>query len=144
MAIIGFTEGNVGLWRYVDRDIVGGRALRAEPYEGEEHRGRGLQKWSWPEGEQKLERLVTQDVKAIAPTTDGGVVMSQAFPPDGGNGPRGTAKWAWYPRPEVDDELLFPRGAEVREIEFMNHEWSHGTYMGAKGLFPAKYVQPEH
>ena len=143
MAIVGFTEGKIGQWRYVDRDIVGGRTLRTEPYDSPEHGGQGLQKWTWSQGDQKWERLVTKDVKEIAPASDGSVTFSQTFPPDGGIGLRGTAKWSWYPQPGVDDELLFPRGAEIREIEDVNGEWFHGTYMGAKGLFPAKYVRLE-
>ena len=143
IVIVGFTEGKVGQWRYVDRDLVGGRALRAEPYDSAEHRGQGLQKWSWSQGEQTWERLATKDVKAMAPASDGGATFTQSFPPDGGVGLRGMAQWSWYPQAGVDDELLFPRGAEIREIEDVNGEWFHGTFMGAKGLFPAQYVRLE-
>ena len=140
MVIVGFVEGQIGQWRYVDRDMVGGRALRAEPYENAEHQGKGLQKWAWVQGDQKFERLVTKDVKETAPTSDGSTTFSDSFPPDGGVGARGVAKWPWYPKAGVDDELMFPRGAEVTEIEDQNGEWSHGTFMGSKGLFPTKYV----
>ncbi|KAI1494734.1 hypothetical protein F5X96DRAFT_676212 [Biscogniauxia mediterranea] len=63
------------------------------------------------------------------------------FPPDGGVGLRATAVWSWYPQPGAEDELLFPKGAEVREVEDVNGDWFFGSYMGAKGLFPAPYVR---
>lgn len=146
MAIVGFTENKAGQWRYVDRDLVGGQALKREPYDSPKYRGQGLQKWSWSQGGQKCERLVTKDVKAVAPASDESVTFSQTFPPDGGVGHRGVAMWSWYPRAGVYDELLFPKGAEITEVECDNEEWFYGTYMGAKGLFPAPYVRidPAH
>jgi hypothetical protein len=141
MVVIGFTTGKVGQWRFIDRDLVGGRALRSEPFESSEIEGQDLQKWTWHQGDQKWERLVTKDVSLSAPSSIGSVSFAQTFPPDGGLGLRGTAKFAWYPAAGADDELLFPRGAEVREIEDINGDWFFGTYMGAKGLFPAPYVR---
>lgn len=141
MAVIGFTEGKIGLWRYIERDLVGGRALRSEPYESSELGGQELLKWSWAQGDQKWERLVTKDVKAKAPTTDGSTTFATVFPPDGGFGQRAVARWPWFPQAEASDELSFPRGAEIREIKDVNGDWFFGTYMGAKGLFPAPYVR---
>jgi hypothetical protein len=141
MVIIGFTVGKVGQWRFVDRDLVGGRALRSEPFESPEAEERGLQKWTWQQGDQKLERLVTKDVSSSAPSSYGSLSFMQAFPPDGGLGLRGVARFAWFPAEGADDELLFPRGAEIKEIEDINGDWFFGTYMGAKGLFPAPYVR---
>ena len=141
MALIGFTDGKVGRWRYIDRDLVGGRALRSEAFDGAENEGQGLQKWGWHREDKKFERVVTKDVAAVAPSSHGSVDFSREFPPDGGCGRRGTASWAWYPQDGVEDELLFPRGADVKEIEDVNSDWFHGTYMGARGLFPAPYVQ---
>jgi hypothetical protein len=36
---------------------------------------------------------------------------------------------------------MFPKGAEIAEVEDVNGEWFHGFYMGAGGLFPAPYVR---
>lgn len=141
MVIVGFTEGKVGQWRYVDRDLVGGRTLLQEPYEGVQHQGKGLQKWTWKQGSQSWARLVTEEVKDTAPTSDESIAISDSFPPEGGLGKRALAKWSWFPQAGADDELLFPRGGEVREIEDVNGDWFYGTYMGAKGLFPAPYVR---
>ncbi|KAI9166756.1 hypothetical protein HJFPF1_02870 [Paramyrothecium foliicola] len=141
MVIIGFAAGKVGQWRYVDRDLVGGRALRSEPFDVPEFEGQGLQKFSWRQGDRRLERLVTRNVVDAAPASHGATTFATTFPPDGGAGVRATAKFAWYPAAGADDELLFPRGAEIKEIEDINGDWFFGTYMGAKGLFPAPYVR---
>ncbi|OTA61892.1 hypothetical protein K449DRAFT_382549 [Hypoxylon sp. EC38] len=145
MAITGFTEGSLGLRRCIFNDVVGGRALHTEPYEGngmstEEQRAEGgprLQKWSWKAANgSRLERLVAVDVAATAPD-----LGTELFPPDGGAGLKAVAKWSWYPQPGTTDELLFPKGAEIREVEDVNGEWLFGSYMGAEGLFPAPYVR---
>lgn len=142
MVVIGFVDGKIGQWRYVERDVVGGRALRSEATDDGERQG--LQRWSWRRGDETWQRLVTTDVSATAPPAtpgSGAGGPTQGFPPDGGSGMRGNARWAWYPQAAADDELLFPRGAEVREVEDVNGDWFFGTYMGAKGLFPAPYVR---
>jgi len=136
MVVVGFQEGRTGQRRYVVKDMVGGRALKMEPAASEADPG--LQRWyiGVHTAQRLYERLVTRDVRATA-GAQGGV----AFPPDGGLGASALARWAWYPASGADDELLFPRFAEVREIEDTNGEWFHGVYMGAKGLFPAGYVK---
>lgn len=141
MVIVGFADGKIGQWRYVERDLVGGLALRSDPVESPEHQG--LQKWSWRHRDEKGERLVTREVTETAPSSLGMTTYSQDFPLEGGSGMRAHARWAWYPKTGADDELLFPRGAEVREIEDVNGDWFFGSYMGKKGLFPAPYVKIE-
>jgi hypothetical protein len=141
MAIVGFVAGKDGvLRRRVLEDWVGGRKLGFEKHDALP----GLQVCYWFEDGRRMERLVTLDVAATAmdPDADVGVRSrwTNGFPPDGGSGMRALAKWAWYPAAGAEDELLFPKGAEVREIEDVNGEWFHGVYMGAKGLFPAPYV----
>jgi hypothetical protein len=141
MTVIAFEERKHGQQRYIDRDLVGGRRLWSESYDQGEHAGKGLLKWSWKQGEHKMERLVTQDVSATAPTSDGGVSFTTTFPPNGGLGQYGMARWPWYPQSGNTDELLFPKGAEVTEITDVNVEWLYGVYMGAKGMFPSSYVR---
>ncbi|KAJ9144038.1 RING finger domain-containing protein [Coniochaeta hoffmannii] len=138
MAVIAYVEGKDGVLRRMTvRDWVGGRTLGFEEY------ALGLQVCYWIDNGVRKERLVTRDVAATA-ETDVGVRTrwTDEFPPDGGSGGRAVARWAWYPAEGAEDELLFPKGAEVREIEDVNGEWFHGVYMGAKGLFPAPYVVP--
>ncbi|KAI2472099.1 hypothetical protein F4781DRAFT_29712 [Annulohypoxylon bovei var. microspora] len=40
-----------------------------------------------------------------------------------------------------DNELSFPEGATVTNLEFPDEDWWFGHYKGASGLFPANYVQ---
>lgn len=147
MAVVGFVEGRDRvLRRRVVRDWVGGRTLGFEEYHGHGHGDDGeLQVCYWTEKGTRRERLVTRDVAAAAEAdvgVVGGTRWTDGFPPDGGAGGHAVARWAWYPAEGAEDELLFPKGAEVREIEDVNGEWFHGVYMGAKGLFPAPYVVP--
>jgi hypothetical protein len=141
MVVVAFTDGKIGQWRYVAKDLVGGRSLRSEAPEKQEHQAKGLQKWTWQNGDQTVARLITRDVSETAPTSDGTKAMAQHFPPEGGVGLRASARWAWYPKAGSDDELLFPRGAEIKEIEDINGDWFFGSYMGTRGLFPAPYVR---
>lgn len=64
----------------------------------------------------------------------------QRYPPDGGFGLRLLARWGYWPDAGDEDELGFPRGAEIREAANVNGDWYWGVYNGAKGLFPAAYV----
>jgi hypothetical protein len=139
-AVIAFEDSNGGQRRLITQDIVGGRSLHEEPAKTSEHLGLNLQQWSWAEG--KLMRLVTTDVAATAPTTSSSMVLTNRFPPSGGIGMRTVAQWSWYPKEgEGENELLFPKQAEVRECVDVNGDWFFGVYMGAKGLFPAPYVR---
>lgn len=63
------------------------------------------------------------------------------FPPDGGVGLVLQALWSYYPEEDVDDELGFPRGAEITEAENINDEWYWGYYAGSTGLFPGAYCR---
>lgn len=137
MAVIGFADNEAGRWRYTERDVVGGRGLRIEPHGDSGSQTPQVQKWVWKQGTERWERLVSQDVSQTAPNT---LAYFHGFPPDGGFGMRAHGRWAWYPQEGADDELLFPRGAEIREIEDVNGDWFFGVYMGAKGLFPSPYV----
>jgi hypothetical protein len=146
MVVIGFAESRQGPWRYVERAKVGGHVLYSEPSKDAEHREQDLLKWSWKLGDQRWQRLVTKDVAASAPRTPSSASLASsasftdAFPPDGGVGRKGTAKWGWYPQGGDGQDLMFPRGADIGEVDSLNDEWLCGTYMGADGAFPAAYV----
>ncbi|KAL4780961.1 hypothetical protein BJX76DRAFT_350516 [Aspergillus varians] len=71
---------------------------------------------------------------SMAPST------SRRFPPDGGVGLIVHAMWSWYPEDGVQDELMFPRGAEITEAENINDDWYFGSYAGMTGLFPGTHV----
>ncbi|OIW34740.1 hypothetical protein CONLIGDRAFT_18583 [Coniochaeta ligniaria NRRL 30616] len=40
-----------------------------------------------------------------------------------------------------DNELSFPEGARITDLEFPDDDWWFGHYKGASGLFPANYVE---
>ena len=64
---------------------------------------------------------------------------SGIYPPSGGIGLRVVALWSYWPKEGDDDELAFPKGAEIRECEDINGDWFWGVYCGRKGLFPGSY-----
>ena len=137
MVVVGFEDARGGQRRVVVQDLVGGRGLYEEGAKGP---GLGVRQWGWGEG--RRVRLVSEDVAGTAPERAVGMVVERGFPPNGGVGMRALALWSWYPKEgEGANELLFPRGAEVREVVDVNGDWFHGVYMGAKGLFPAPYVR---
>lgn len=35
---------------------------------------------------------------------------------------RAHARWTWYPQAGADDELAFPKGVEIREVD-VNGDW---------------------
>lgn len=56
-------------------------------------------------------------------------------------GARCLALWSYFPKAGVNDELTFPKNAEVTEVEDLNGDWSIGVYAGRVGLFPSNHVQ---
>ena len=64
---------------------------------------------------------------------------SGVYPPSGDAGLRVVALWSYWPKEGDDDELAFPKGAEIRECEDINGDWFWGVYCGRKGLFPGNY-----
>ena len=65
------------------------------------------------------------------------------FPPNGGFGKTCVGLWSYYPEEGEDGlgELMFPKGADVGEVEEVNEEWSEGVYAGAIGVFPITYTR---
>lgn len=57
----------------------------------------------------------------------------------GGNGPTATALYDY--EAAEDNELSFPDGATITDVEFPDEDWWLGHYGGNSGLFPANYVQ---
>jgi len=54
-------------------------------------------------------------------------------------GPTATAQFDY--EAAEDNELSFPEGATVTNLDFPDEDWWFGHYNGASGLFPANYVQ---
>lgn len=51
------------------------------------------------------------------------------------------AYWSYWPQEGVEDELAFPKSAEIRECEDINGDWFLGFYCGRKGVFPGNYCK---
>ncbi|KAI9882470.1 MAG: hypothetical protein M1823_005787 [Watsoniomyces obsoletus] len=119
--------------------------------------GTGTGKWSWSEGPDghREWKFVSQtpintnhrgsnlpEISSKVDTISSSSISSPLhFPPDGGVGMRVLARWGYFPKDDVTDELMFPRNAEIREVEDINGDWYWGCYAGRKGLFPGPYVQ---
>ncbi|ESZ93053.1 hypothetical protein SBOR_6574 [Sclerotinia borealis F-4128] len=143
MVIVGFEDDRGGQRRVIVQDLVGGHSLDTEPmlYPSADLTVPELQKWSWGQDNDTFVRLVTTDPSKTAPTSVPGITIERSFPPDGGIGMSSLAVWSWWPAEGASDELMFPKGAEVRECKDVNGDWFWGCYMGGKGLFPAPYVR---
>lgn len=144
MIIVNFDDKRGGQRRIVQFDLVGGRGITEQSYPTTEHADE-LLKWSWGDGVHILgddthSRLVTKDVMKSVPEAMK-MGEEEPFPPSGGVGVRCVAAWSWYPVEGNDDELAFPRGAEVREVKAVTEDWAHGVYTGKRGLFPSPYVK---
>jgi hypothetical protein len=118
----------------------------------------GIGDWSWkdgPERRKKASRLRAGPPSSISGTNVSASDLSttassspiqnippfRRFPPDGGVGLIVHALWAFYPEDEVEDELVFPRGADITEAENINDDWFWGCYAGRTGLFPGSHVE---
>ena len=165
LIIVGFEDGDDGQRRVIVRDLVGGQALKDEhvsrspssspatgPLTSPEI---GTGDWSWKEGQERRKKASRLRGPLSSPSSspavdaanqNSGTPTSQQappvrrFPPDGGVGLVVHALWSWYPEEEVQDELVFPRGADIKEVENINDDWFWGCYAGRTGLFPGAHV----
>ena len=111
---------------------------------------RGKPAWSWRDADGTVRHsnglrspplAAFEPAKASASLSQSQQQQKMAqIPPDGGVGMRLRARWAWFPAEGVTNELMFPRGAEIREAVDINGDWCGGVYAGRGGLFPGGYV----
>lgn len=134
MSVVGFEDREGGQRRIVVREMVGGWALKEEEENNNSNQNNSLAdpKWSWREADGKNASVPSQ-VSHVQRTT------TNLLPPDGGVGLVVLALWSYFPAKDVEDELAFPRNAEIREVEDINGDWFWGVYAGSKGLFPGNY-----
>lgn len=153
MVVVGFEDRGGGQRRVVTQDLVGGLALKDE--DGADSQASlptgtnadvgATPNWSWRDVDGTVRKaraaLGPAAVTRVGGGTDVGAGGQWEFPPDGGVGLRVLALWSYFPAEGVTDELMFPKGAEIREVEDINGDWYWGCYAGAKGLFPGNYVR---
>jgi len=51
------------------------------------------------------------------------------------------ALWTRVPDDGIQDELQFPRGAEITDVVDVNGEWGWGVYCNKGGLLPLAYCR---
>jgi hypothetical protein len=146
MVVVGFEDDQGSQRRVIVQDLVGGHGLIEESFVSPDQTGGDLMQWSWGNGvhisgDRSHKKLVTKDVMKSVPASVSGAASEPGFPPSGGVGMKAVAIWGWYPADDADDEILFPKGAEVRECKDVNTDWYYGSYMGKSGLFQANYVR---
>lgn len=75
-------------------------------------------------------------------STSGASGPVQALPPlDSSLGGRCWARYSRFPLAGVTDELMFPKNAEIREVEERHPEWWIGVYAGTVLLLPTNHVE---
>ncbi|SLM41550.1 hypothetical protein LPUS_01692 [Lasallia pustulata] len=123
MVIVGFEDSARGQRRIVVKDRVGGCNLHEGGPASE-----GDELWTWRDGRGgEASMLVSKNVSARAGRAEAGagngallppiLLADMPFPPSGGPGMRVNARWAFWPREGVEDELGFPKGADMVEAE---------------------------
>ena len=138
MIVVGFEDTIVGQRRIIVKDLVGGHALLDEA--GTISSSKGV--WSWRDGQERQTRPVSAQLGgSLEGSSVSTAPLLRKYPPSGGVGIVGLAKWGYIPQEGGTDELEFPKGAEIREVEDINGDWYWGCYAGSKGLFPAPYLR---
>lgn len=146
MVIVGFEDSAKGQRRIVVDDLVGGQALKEDI--NTSNAKASNTEWTWPDKDHrqgaKASKLVatrsTPAVNTSANESPASVPpLFKKYPPNGGVGMRVQASWSYWPEEGANDELAFPRGAEIRECDDINGDWFWGIYCARKGLFPGNY-----
>lgn len=140
MITLGFEDSSAGQRRVVVKDLVGGHGLKDKGIDGPQVASHEL---SWQDGDQQHVRTVSKQ-PVLSGEREGGTTENaflQHHLPSGGSGMRVLALWSYWPQNPSQDDLTFPRGAEIWEVENINGDWFIGSYAGKTGLFPEKYVR---
>jgi hypothetical protein len=137
MIVVGFEDSPAGLRRVIVNDLVGGHALKDDISDSNPSDQPWVtgEEFTWQDGQMLQTHSITR------PGLSTPTQPLKKFPPDGGVGMRALALWSYWPEPEAEDELAYPKGAIVSEIENINGDWFWGIYAGSKGLFPANHVR---
>ncbi|KAJ9639618.1 hypothetical protein H2204_003688 [Knufia peltigerae] len=150
IAVVFEMDADGGQRRVITCDLVGGTKMTgadiaawklarthlnetpcAEPTTNSTSRGQ----WIWREDSTSTRRMARPRTTTLPSSTN--------FPPNGGIGKICRSLWSYYPDEgeEGKGELMFPKHAEVGEIEEVNEDWWFGVYAGDMGVFPSTYVR---
>ena len=160
MIIVGFQDSPAGQRRTVVHELVGGHALKDDSPFSSSIAEDG---WKWHDDGQVQTRILTQPNFPPPSSTSSlstqppppppssssqpssSSISSQPplstpkFPPNGGVGMRLVARWSYLPDEDAENELSFPKGALLNEVQDINGDWFWGVYAGATGVFPGNY-----
>lgn len=142
MIVVGVEETPMGQARVVVNDLVGGHALKDDIPPGPDVTDHQPilkdEEFTWRDGQLVQTRTITRRQHSSSSSQS-----PKKFPPDGGYGMKALALWSYWPEAEAEaiDELGFPKGAVVSEVEDINGDWFWGIYAGSKGLFPGNHVK---
>lgn len=137
MTVVRFDDSPVGQQRVVANDLVGGHALK-DDIPGPDLTDQPMLKdeeFTWRDGQLVQIHTITRQHSSTSSRSP------RNFPPDGGFGKKALALWSYWPDAEAIDELGFPKGAVVSEVEDINGDWFWGIYARSKGLFPGNHVK---
>ncbi|QIX00422.1 hypothetical protein AMS68_005939 [Peltaster fructicola] len=87
------------------------------------------------------QRVVVSDVVGGWKAKDKSLQASTQTQHDIPSSLRAVALWSWWPADGVEDELAFPKHAELEEVEEINTDYYAGVYASSRGLFPANHVR---
>jgi hypothetical protein len=143
MIVVGFEDHDGEQRRVAVNDLIGGVALDEENVGGAAEGSSATDSdrvYTWKEPDGRVgSRTITE--RMTAGTLSSAAPITTQFPPSGGVGMRMFAAWSYFPVDSDEHDLRFPRGAEIREAEYMNEDWFWGCYAGSKGMFPAQHVK---
>ncbi|PNS19449.1 Class E vacuolar protein-sorting machinery protein hse1 [Sphaceloma murrayae] len=113
-------------------------AFRSQESQHEQSQGQG-QNQSQNQGQDKGQGQAQAQTQPQDQGVTKGSGPALMLPPDGGVGLKVQALWSYFPAEGVGDELAFPKGSEIREVEDINGDWYWGVFAGRKGLFPGNH-----
>ena len=138
MIVIGFEDSMQGQRRVVVEDLVGGHVLDNTANSEDKV-------WRWGDQTRQTQAdtmtIATNGRSLSGPVPHPNDLAVGKYPPSGGVGMRVLAYWSYWPQEGVEDELAFPKNAEIRECEDINGDWYLGVYCGRKGVFPGNYCR---
>ncbi|KAL5614404.1 uncharacterized protein BROUX77_000241 [Berkeleyomyces rouxiae] len=91
------------------------------------------------EGDEQEEERAAPPAPPAASEPEPEAAPAPAAPGGGDEGQTATAQYDY--EAAEDNEVSFPEGAIVTNIEFPDEDWWFGHYGGKSGLFPANYVE---
>ena len=142
MIILGFDDGPLGQHRIVVRDLVGGHALKDNNSNTASSLSAEQNKLEWRWRDEGAVRTASHTTPSNSPSLGyPSSSSSPQYPPSGGVGLAAVALWAYWPEEDANDQLGFPKHAEIREAVDVNGDWFWGVYCGRGDFWPGAYAR---